>query len=83
MGAHQGLVHEEIESLSTQVVTMVAERKGIDPVELTQPLHSGIDPDALEALFSERRNEFVRVTFTYAGFEVTIEGNEYVEVEVV
>lgn len=83
MGAHQGLVHEEIESLSTQVVTMVAERKGIDPAELTQPLHSAIDPDALEVLFSERRNEFVHITFTYAGFEVTIEGDENVEIEIV
>lgn len=83
MEAHHRQVHDEIEELQTQVITTVAERKGIDPIDLTPPLHSAIDPDALEALFSERDNGFVHVEFTYAGVDVTIEGEENVEIEIV
>lgn len=83
MEAHQRLVHDETEVLHTKVITAVAERKGIDPIDLTPPLHSAIDPDALEALFSERDNGFVHVEFTYAGVGVTIEGEGNVEIEIV
>lgn len=62
---------------------MVAERKGVDPIELTPPLHSVIDPDALEPLFSEGKSGFVRVQFTYDGFDVSIEGDENAEIEIV
>lgn len=83
MEAHQRVVHDEIEELQTQVITTVAERKGIDPIDLTPSLHSAIDPDALEALFSERDNGFVHVEFTYAGVDKTIEGEGDVEIEIV
>lgn len=83
MDAHHRLVHDERDPLSTRVVTMVAERKGVDPAELTPPLHSAVEPDALEALFSEGKSGFVRLQFTYDGFEVSIEGDENPEIEIV
>lgn len=83
MDAHHRLVHDERDSLSTRVVTMVAERKGVDPIELTPPLHSVIDPDALEALFSEEKSGFARVQFTYNGVEVSIQGDDTPEIEIV
>lgn len=83
MEAHHRLVHDERDSLPTRVVTKVAERKGVDPAGLTPPLHSVIDPDALEALFSERMSGFVRVQFTYEGFDVSIEGDDNPEIEIV
>lgn len=49
-----------------------ADRPGDDMLE---PLYNTIDPDALDALFSSRTGTSTRsgtVTFTHAGYEVTV-----------
>lgn len=71
-------------SIATAVVRAVADEEGCEPEELTT-LYDVIDPDALEAFFeadsggaaSERR-----IVFTYAGYEVTVSGDDEVDVAV-
>lgn len=65
----------DADELSERIVTEVAARDGIDPVELP-PLFDSVDPDALEALFAstatgaERRG---KIWFPYADYDITIE----------
>ena len=57
------------------VVESVAQRAGVDTTELP-PLYDAIDPDALDAIFdhaSQDSSSGPRVTFSYGGFEVTVE----------
>lgn len=60
-----------------QIVTEIADREAIDPVELP-PLFDAVDPDALESLFAatgDGDGRVGRVWFPYAGYDVTIEYN--------
>lgn len=63
-------------SVTVRIVEEVAEREGVDPVELTPPLHDAIDPDALGSLFSDmisgEQRESVHVTFTYCGYSIAV-----------
>lgn len=65
-------------SISIRVVEAVAEREGIDPLEVSPPLHDAIDPNALDALFeptaSGRRADGT-VSFTYHGYRVRVESD--------
>lgn len=70
------------ESLTTRVATEIAERKGIDPINLSPPLNTVIDPDALEALFCGENDGGVRVEFTYAGHQITITGDQDIQIDV-
>lgn len=69
--------------ITQRVIETVTETIDTDPAKL-DPLYETIDPDALEQVFrgSERgegdRN--ARITFAYAGCEVTVYGNSEVEV---
>lgn len=71
------------ETVCETVVYAVAERTGSDPSAL-EPLHSVVDPDALNRLFD--RDQFMldglptRVTFTYCGCEVVIDADGTVRV---
>ncbi|MFO7927831.1 HalOD1 output domain-containing protein [Natronomonas sp.] len=65
---------EKSEFLATDVVQKVADRRGVDPLELSPPLQTVIDTDSIESLFSDKHDGFVRVEFTYLGYTVTIEG---------
>ena len=52
------------------VIDTISSATGTDPCELP-PLSDAIDPDALNALFSDRTtNGWVR--FRYAGYDVTV-----------
>lgn len=62
---------------SEAVVATVANRDGSDPVDLP-PLYDAVDPDALDAIFRDGRPG--RVTFEYAGYEVTVCGRDQVTV---
>jgi hypothetical protein len=64
------------ESVSQEIVELVAASEDIDPLELP-PLSETIDPDALDRLF---RNTSGRLTFEYQSHTVTVEGNGGVEV---
>ncbi len=68
------------ESLSLKVVTAVAEREGIDPMELEPPeyeaLYDVVNPEALDSLFAPRQNgtgrASGRVEFTFCGYDVVV-----------
>lgn len=67
-------------SVSTVVVEAVAQTLGVSPIELDPPLHRVVNPDALDDLFDRKwpSKEPTRVTFMYAGCEVTVHGGEIV-----
>jgi hypothetical protein len=71
---------------SEQVIDAIAERAGVDPIDLEVPLGDVVDADALDALFDSqfcddgRRG---RVEFTYQSFRVSVvSGRSDVSVEV-
>lgn len=63
---------ELCERMSHRVVTAVADREGVDPVELTTPLYEAVDPDALDSLFRYGQATPVSCTFSYCGYHVEI-----------
>ncbi|RQG99658.1 HalOD1 output domain-containing protein [Natrarchaeobius oligotrophus] len=67
------------ETTSTRVVRAVAEREGVDPVELSPPLCRAVDPQALDALVPASGDEsdggLESVTFTYQGYTITVSGD--------
>lgn len=69
---------QEPESLTAEVLAAVADREGVDPVDLEPPLHDVVDPDALEALFTDSvdgaARENVSAEFTYRGHRVLVDG---------
>lgn len=74
-------------SVTETVVAAVAEATGLQAGagggEVLDPLYDVVDPDALDALF--RRSDpggrsSGTVTFTYSGYEVTVEGGTVVAV---
>lgn len=70
---------------SVAVVDAVAEAEGVRPEDLGQPLNDVVDPDALDALFTPRRDGAPRaggtVSFTLAGVSVTVTDGVEVTVE--
>lgn len=74
-GARSG---QETESLTAEVLAAVADREGVDPIDLEPPLHDVVDPDALEALFSDSidgtAREGVSAEFVYRGHRVLVDG---------
>lgn len=61
--------------LSTKVVTEVAAREGVDPLELDKPLYDVVDVSALEQMVesaSGREGTF-EVTFSYHGYDVCVD----------
>ncbi|GAB7018494.1 HalOD1 output domain-containing protein [Halostagnicola bangensis] len=66
---------------SLAIVAAIAAADQRDPHELT-PLHSAIDTDALDELFSPTANEGQRngyLSFPYEGFEVTVSSEGVIE----
>lgn len=67
-----------------RIATEIAEREGVDPAELTPPLHQVVDPEALDVLFEPTattdRSCDGRVTFTYLGYEVTVTDDGEIDV---
>ncbi len=70
---------DDIGNVTEDVVEIIADIEGIDPTELTPPLYSVIDPDALNSLFqssaSDDLSPSVCVSFQYCGYEVHIESD--------
>jgi len=69
--------------VTVKIVQEIAEQQDVDPSEVEPPLHSVIDTEALERLFSATngRSRRGRLTFEYNGYTVTVEANEAVSVE--
>ncbi|QLK25269.1 hypothetical protein HYG81_14380 [Natrinema zhouii] len=76
------------QSVSFDVITAVAEREGVDPVNLEPPeyeaLYNAINPEALDSLFETRENGKQRTTgrveFPFCGYQVTVTSDGEVEV---
>jgi hypothetical protein len=62
---------DESELISTNVVLSVAALEGVRPTEL-EPLAMTVDPDALDGLFAPDASVRGQVSFTYAGYDVTV-----------
>ena len=54
---------------SEAIVLEIAERTDVNPLDLP-PLYESFDPEALDRLIQGQNS--CRVTFTYAGYEVTV-----------
>ncbi|QLG29162.1 hypothetical protein HUG10_17210 [Halorarum halophilum] len=71
--------------LSAEVVERVAEREGVRPTHLGEPLNDYIDPDALDALFDDAGDSGTSregsVEFTYCGYKVVARSSGAVAVE--
>lgn len=65
--------------LSGKVVETVAALKDTEPTELDQPLYEVIDPDALDTLFTPKRDRTARrggeIQFMYCGCSVIVAPN--------
>lgn len=62
---------------SVRVVEAVAAAQRIDPLECP-PLYRSVDPEALDGLFTGRTGTSSRVSFEYAGYDVTIDADRRV-----
>lgn len=70
------------EDVTTQIVTAVAEREGVEPTALDTRLYEAIDPDALTTLVENAPESGLTVGFDYDGYRVTVvaDGRTHVEV---
>lgn len=78
---------DAVESPIVEIVEQIAAREAVDPTELTPPLASVIDPDALDRLFhsssADTASNVGRVTFEYYGYEVTVHSDESVAIDAI
>lgn len=65
-------------TLSDAVIEAVATAEGVKPYQLSEALYTVFDPDALDSLFHTSNGT---VTFTYHGYEVTVDATGEVELE--
>lgn len=87
MGLSQSGSNSARGSLSQAVVEAVARREEIDVTEVEppeyEPLYTVVDPEALDALFSSTTSGASRpvgsISFTYAGYDVTVHSDGDVE----
>lgn len=66
-------------SLMVTIIETIAEREGVDALDLTPPLFEAVDPAIVELLSSKRANdgfEGVSIQFSYQGYEVTLDGDD-------
>lgn len=67
------------EKPSTLIIELIADLEGVDPAELSPPLYSVIDPDALDALFGSSTDDEPQtaghVDFEYCGYEIRIQSD--------
>lgn len=77
-----------VQSVSFEVIAAVAEREGVDPMDLEPPeydaLYDVVNPEALDALFAPRtdgsRRPRGRVEFPFCGYHVIVTSDGDVEV---
>jgi hypothetical protein len=66
-------------SVSDTVIEAVAEVAGVDPTTTIIPLSDQIDPDALDALFTDSEGK-ARTTFSVCGLEVLVRSDGRVRI---
>lgn len=67
---------------SEAVVERIANREGVDPLELT-PLYEAVDPDALDSLVTPDGGSAsgLRIEFSYHGYELRVTGEGVIHIE--
>lgn len=65
--------------VSTAVVVALAEAKGLDPLELDEPLHDWLDPDALDAVIESIENG--HIAFDAGSHRVRVESDGTITVD--
>ncbi|WP_222915153.1 HalOD1 output domain-containing protein [Natrinema sp. SYSU A 869] len=71
------------QSLSLKIVEKIAEREGVQPEELSPPIHYAINTDALDSLYqaSDSEKSPSKVEFVYKGYTVTVDSTGNVDIE--
>lgn len=72
------------EKLSQTIVKLIADLEGTSPAELSPPLYSAIDPEALDSLFhlpttTESQTQG-HVHFTYCEYKIHVEETGEIEI---
>ena len=64
---------------SLSVVSAVASREGVEPLDLATPLYDAIDPEGLDRLVesatADGRRSSPLVTFSYYGYDVAVDAD--------
>lgn len=71
--------HKDPDSICLGIVTAVAKKEGVDPLEL-EPLYATLNTDALRNLLNGHSNQDLRVQFEYCDYTVTVDGGGHVDV---
>jgi len=70
---------EPAEDPSMMIIDLISDLEGVDPVELSPPLYSVIDPEALDALFHSASDDTPQtsghVQFVYRGYEIRVQND--------
>lgn len=83
----QATYHQEqsTPNLGAKIVEEIADREGTSPIQLSPPLYSVIDPDALNSLFQSTASADLdregSVCFTYCGYNVHVDSNANITAE--
>lgn len=77
----EGVQAEDMD-VTAKIVSAVADREGVDPMELDTRLYEAIDPDALSTLVEGASGTNLTLGFDYAGYRVTVVADEEVVVDV-
>jgi len=71
------------EKPSQKIVELIADLEGVQPTELTPPLYSVIDPDALDSLFHSSADDSGsegHICFRYRGYLIRVQSNGDIEI---
>lgn len=84
MGSERCREPESTGSIVVTILSEIGQREGYPPQELTPPLYTVIDPDALEALFRDptpgESRDPVTVEFTYLDYRIVVRGPNEIEI---
>lgn len=69
----------QTEQPSETIVRLIADHEGVSPVDISPPLYSAVDPDALDSLFGGRASKDSEpagsICFYYCGYEIEVESD--------
>lgn len=61
------------------IIDLISDLEGVDPVELSPPLYSVIDPKALDTLFRSASGDTPHpsghIQFEYCGYEIRVQSD--------
>lgn len=61
------------------IIDLISDLEGVEPVELSPPLYSVIEPQALDTLFHSETGDTPQpsgyVQFAYRGYEIRVQNN--------